>query len=138
MLRTKADDCRFLCVQRAHLLLDIIASLPQEEHTLGNFPCWLHMLTSRGKGSTLMDTSETPASVVRTVQKHTADEADRILSAVSSCVADSFGKVDSHVENLSAKLDTVAKDQAFLKNQLRELDVRLRGIEKRVPASKSE
>eukprot|EP01047_Picozoa_sp_COSAG01_P019696 COSAG01_NODE_1102_length_11682_cov_11.201848_2_plen_124_part_00 len=114
---------------RALLLLGIIASLPKAQHTLENFPCWLHMLTPRGQGSSMADNSETPASVVRTVQKHTADEANRIMSAIAQHMDNGFARVRHEVASNSAQLDILVDEQSALKNQLRDLAVRLHEME---------
>ena len=39
--------------QRAKLLLQIIAEMPDDKKNLSTFPCWLHMLTTKGSGGAL-------------------------------------------------------------------------------------
>jgi hypothetical protein len=64
--------------EKANLLLDIIASMPDEDKTLENFPPWLHMLTPRGQGPEMDAGGPAIASVVRTVQRHVSDESAKL------------------------------------------------------------
>ena len=88
----------------------------------------LHMLTPRGQGTEMKTDGDTPASVVRTLQKHTSEEMAKFSRTMQKHTTEEMNKSSHQAESLSAKQETMSEDLTAVKNQLRGIEAQLREL----------